>query len=110
MTNEHEFLDHVLREAEGLQSSSVIEEDILEYIPFESVRRLLGEHVGKCFGASCMRRNMLVEFLLRNLKVRDHLKDKSLDGELNDLCCSLNIVRVIKSRRMKWVGHVARVG
>ena len=30
--------------------------------------------------------------------------------ELNDLYCSLNIVRVIKSRRMKWVGHVARVG
>jgi hypothetical protein len=29
---------------------------------------------------------------------------------LNDLYCSPNIVRVIKSRRMKWVGHVARVG
>ena len=30
--------------------------------------------------------------------------------ELNDLYCSPNIVRVIKSRRMRWVGHVARVG
>jgi len=30
--------------------------------------------------------------------------------ELNDLYCSLNIVRVTKSRRMRWVGHVARVG
>ena len=30
--------------------------------------------------------------------------------ELNDLYCSSNIVRVIKSRRMRWVGHVARVG
>ena len=30
--------------------------------------------------------------------------------ELNDLYCSPNIVRVIKSRRMGWVGHVARVG
>jgi len=30
--------------------------------------------------------------------------------ELNDLYCSPNIVRVIKSRRMKWVGHVARMG
>ena len=29
--------------------------------------------------------------------------------ELNDLYCSPNIVRVIKSR-MKWVGHVARMG
>ena len=30
--------------------------------------------------------------------------------ELNDLYCSINIVRVIKSRRMKWAGHVARIG
>ena len=30
--------------------------------------------------------------------------------ELNDLYCSPNIVRVIKSRRMKWAGHVARIG
>jgi hypothetical protein len=29
--------------------------------------------------------------------------------ELNDLYCSPNIVRVIKSRRMGWVGHVACV-
>jgi len=26
------------------------------------------------------------------------------------LCSSPNIVRVIKSRRMRWVGHVARMG
>ena len=30
--------------------------------------------------------------------------------ELNDLYTSPNIVRVIKSRRMRWVGHVARMG
>jgi len=30
--------------------------------------------------------------------------------ELNDLFCSPNIVRVIKSRRMRSVGHVARMG
>ena len=30
--------------------------------------------------------------------------------ELNDLYCSSNIVRVIKLRRMRWVGHVARMG
>ena len=27
--------------------------------------------------------------------------------ELNDLYCSPNIVRVIKSRSMRWAGHVA---
>ena len=30
--------------------------------------------------------------------------------ELNYLYSSLNIVRVIKSRRMRWAGHVARIG
>jgi len=30
--------------------------------------------------------------------------------ELNDLYCSPNIVRVIKSRRIRWAGHVARMG
>jgi hypothetical protein len=30
--------------------------------------------------------------------------------ELNDLYCSPNIVRVMKSRRMRWAGHVARMG
>ena len=30
--------------------------------------------------------------------------------ELNDLQYSPNIVRVIKSRRMKWAGHVACMG
>jgi hypothetical protein len=30
--------------------------------------------------------------------------------ELNDLYSSPNIARVIKSRRMRWPGHVARTG
>jgi hypothetical protein len=29
---------------------------------------------------------------------------------MNDLYSSLNIVRVIKSRRMRWAGHAARMG
>jgi hypothetical protein len=30
--------------------------------------------------------------------------------EVCDLYCSLNIVQVIKSRRMRWAGHVAQLG
>jgi len=30
--------------------------------------------------------------------------------ELNDLYCSPNTVWVIKSRRMRWAGHVAHMG
>jgi hypothetical protein len=34
----------------------------------------------------------------------------SVNEELNDLYSSPNIVWVIKSRRMRWAGHVARMG
>jgi hypothetical protein len=30
--------------------------------------------------------------------------------ELNDLCSPPNVIRVIKQRRMRWAGHVARMG
>jgi hypothetical protein len=30
--------------------------------------------------------------------------------ELHDLYSSPNIIRIMKSRRMRWVGHVARMG
>jgi hypothetical protein len=32
------------------------------------------------------------------------------NDELHDLYSSLNVVRVIKSRRMRWAGHVACMG
>jgi hypothetical protein len=32
------------------------------------------------------------------------------DDELHSLYSSLNIVSVIRSRRMRWVGHVTRMG
>jgi len=35
---------------------------------------------------------------------------KLRNEELNDLYCSPNIVRVIKSRRIRWVGNVACMG
>jgi hypothetical protein len=30
--------------------------------------------------------------------------------ELHDLYCSPSKIRIIKSRRMRWAGHVARMG
>jgi len=30
--------------------------------------------------------------------------------EFNDPYCSPNIIRMIKSRRIRWAGHVARIG
>ena len=35
---------------------------------------------------------------------------KLRNEELNDLYPLPNIVRVVKSRRMRWAGHVARMG
>jgi hypothetical protein len=35
---------------------------------------------------------------------------KLRNEELNDLYCSPNIVRMIKSRRMRWAMHAARMG
>jgi len=35
---------------------------------------------------------------------------RKLHEELNDVYSSPNIFRVIKSRRMRWAGHVARLG
>jgi hypothetical protein len=44
---------------------------------------------------------------------RDEVKGewRKLHNEnLNNLCSSPTIVRVIKSRRVRWAGHVARMG
>jgi hypothetical protein len=30
--------------------------------------------------------------------------------ELHNLCSSRNVIRIIKSRKMRWAGHVARMG
>jgi hypothetical protein len=35
---------------------------------------------------------------------------KLYNEELNDQYCSPSIFRVIKSRRMRWAGNVARMG
>jgi hypothetical protein len=40
----------------------------------------------------------------------DGLRRKLHNDEIHSLYSSLNIVRVIKSRRMRWAGHVACMG
>ena len=44
----------------------------------------------------------------RDEVIREWMKPHN--DELNDLYPSPKIVRVIKSRRMRWAGHVARMG
>jgi hypothetical protein len=36
--------------------------------------------------------------------------EKLHNEELHDLYSSPSIIRIIKSRRMRWAGHVARMG
>jgi hypothetical protein len=35
---------------------------------------------------------------------------KLYNEELLDLYSSQNIIRIIKARRMRWAGHIARIG
>jgi hypothetical protein len=55
---------------------------------------------------------MMVERRLIVFENRDEVTGewRKLHNELNDLYSSSSIVRVIKSRRMRWAGHVARMG
>jgi hypothetical protein len=48
-------------------------------------------------------------FELKWDKVKRGWRKLHNDG-FNDLYCSPNIVRVNKSRRIRWTGHVARMG
>ena len=61
------------------------------------------------------RLRMLEKRVLRKIfePKRDEVKSewrKLRNEELNDPYSSPNIVWVIKSRRMRWAGHVARIG
>ena len=59
--------------------------------------RVFGNRVlRRVFG--CKRNEMTVEWR------------KLHNEELSDLCSSPSIVRIIESRRMRWAGHVARMG
>jgi hypothetical protein len=48
--------------------------------------------------------------LKKILCINTHFSIHKLYNELNDLYSSPNIIRIIKSRRMRWAGHVAGMG
>jgi hypothetical protein len=61
------------------------------------------------------RLRVFVNRLLKNIfgPKRDEVTGESRklhNEELNDLYSSQNIIWVIKSRRMRWAGHVANMG
>jgi hypothetical protein len=54
--------------------------------------------------------NRVLSRIFGSKRVEDRSWTKLHNDELHSLYSSLNIVRVIKSRRMRWPGHVACVG
>jgi hypothetical protein len=64
------------------------------------------EHRLKVVGNRVLRR-IFGPIPKRNRVTGEWLK---LHEELNDLCSSPNIIRVIKSRNIRWAGHVACIG
>jgi hypothetical protein len=53
--------------------------------------------------------NRVGKRLLVPKREEDGSRRKLHNGELHSLCSSSNIVMVIKSRRIRWAGHVARM-
>jgi hypothetical protein len=56
---------------------------------------------------------IIVNSLLRNLPKRDEVTGewrKLHNEELHDLHSSPSIIRIMKARRMRWAGHVGRMG
>jgi hypothetical protein len=53
--------------------------------------------------------NRMLRLIFGPKREEDGSWRKLHDDELHSLYSSRNIVRVIKSRRMRWVGHVAHI-
>jgi hypothetical protein len=54
--------------------------------------------------------NRVLRRIVGHKREEDGSWRKLHNDKLHSLYSSRNIVRVIKSRRMKWAGHVARMG
>jgi hypothetical protein len=71
----------------------------------------------KTWSLTLMKEQRLGEFENRVLRIfiskRDEVTGewrKLHNEELHDLCSSPSIIRIIKARSMRWVGHAARMG
>jgi hypothetical protein len=69
-----------------------------------------GEWTACRIGLTFSRNNGGKSFCRTTLLQDLELQQKLHNTDLNDLYCSPNIVRVVKSRRIRWAGHVARMG
>jgi hypothetical protein len=65
---------------------------------------LSGEHRLRIF------ENILLRNILGPRREEDGSRRKLHNDEVHDLCSSPNIVRVIKSRRLRWTGYVVGIG
>jgi hypothetical protein len=57
----------------------------------------------------CNNRTWRRHFFICVINVRS-IGNTHLVEELHDLHSSTSVIRIIKSRRMRWAGHVARMG
>jgi hypothetical protein len=69
----------------------------------------MGVKLGRSHGETNVRRGCLRTFGPKTNEVTGECR-KLHNEELNDLYSSPSIVRVIKSKRMRWAGQVARMG
>jgi hypothetical protein len=65
------------------------------------------QHVTVIKQNTIFRKNKATLFVAREIQLAG---PPPCNEELNVLYCSPSIVRVIKLRRMRWAGHVARMG
>jgi hypothetical protein len=76
------------------------------------------ERVARCNGTGLLQqRNTQHFYYFNTIILRDPKRDevtgqwrKLHSGELHNLYSSPDVIRHIKSRRMRWAGHVARMG
>jgi hypothetical protein len=53
--------------------------------------------------------SLIVNWFIANKFVLNIIKTNVINEELHNLYTSPSIIRMIKSRRMRWAGHVARM-